>query len=425
MIAAALAGALLLAAGDPQPYAVEVLRPSRRHPQLVLAPRPGDRAALLVRFAAGAVDDGSNPGLTRVAQRTLVEASPRHPYASLVRDLFAADGSLDLDIGIREATFLLEADRRDFDRLAGILLDLLFAPAIDPQGYKRARERAMIDERESSGRSDWIALIAPKVIDQAQYGNAPYGEYDALLRMKPRDVEAHLRTALSPANATIVATGAFDAKALAARAARYSGGDPRALPPPELKTPFSLMLPARKEVYLLAYKTSFGSPERTAAARIASALLEDRVHRVFRERGVGYSELVTPAHRSWLDLFLLVLPAHDPSSLPLGTMLEDEVDLVRSGGFSDAELERNRAWALAELEAAERDPAALARELALGADPAWYGVAVVDRLRSLDRKALEPLFRELLSDSAAIRILYTPRASRRGPIPETFRRSAR
>lgn len=426
MTAAALAAALAATlAAAPSPFTVEAHPSSRRHPQLVLAPREGNRAALVVRFAAGAVEDGLVPGLTRVAQRALVEANQRHRYEALVRDLFAADGTLAIETGIREATFVLEADRRDFDRLAGILLDLVLSPRLDAELFKRARERAMNDERESTGREDWLSLITPKVIDEASYGNAPYGELESLERIRLAQVEEHLARALSPANATVVAAGAFDARALRARVARYEGAPFRRLPDPQLSTPFSLMLPARREIYLLAFRTRFDTPARTAAARVAAAILEERVHHGFREKGVGYSELVVPEHRSWVDLFLFVLPAHDPSSLPLGALLEDEVDRVRAGKFSDAELDRNRAWALAALRRVDGEPAALARELADGADPAWWGPEVAAHVEAMDRAALEPHLRELFAEDAAVRILYSPTAVRRGPIPDSFRRSAR
>jgi hypothetical protein len=42
----------------------------------------------------------------------------------------------------------------------------------------------------------------------------------------------------------------------------------------------------------------------------------------------------------------------------------------------------------------------------------------------MDRAALEAHLRELLADDAAVRILYSPTAVRRGPIPDSFRRSA-
>jgi predicted Zn-dependent peptidase len=413
---------LALAAAASRPFHVEPTRTSPRHPQLVLAPRAGERAALLVRFHAGSVDDAQKPGLTRVVQRVLVEASRRHPYAAFARDLFAADGSLEVETGLREATFVLEVDRRDFDRLAGILLDLLLAPDLDPARYRRARERALMDQRDSTGRSDWVALLAPKVIEDWRYGNAPYGELDTLERIQLGDVQAHLAGPMSPANATVVAAGAFDAKTLRARVARHTGAAPEPAGRPQLSTPFSLQIPARKEVYVLAFATPFGSPERTASARILASLLQDRIHRVFREKGLGYSELVAAEHRRWLDLFLLVLPAHDPSSLPLGVLLEDEVESVKAGRFTEAELERNRGWTLAELARIDREPGELVRELADGADPAWFGPEVVERVRTASRAGLERAFPEILAEPAAIRVLYTPNASSRSALPDSYRR---
>ncbi|HEY6098193.1 MAG TPA: hypothetical protein VIW03_02105, partial [Anaeromyxobacter sp.] len=83
MSALALLAALGVGAAAAGPFSVEPVRLAAGRPQLVLAPRDGERAALLVRFRAGAVDDGRTPGLTRIAQHVLVEANQRYPYDAL------------------------------------------------------------------------------------------------------------------------------------------------------------------------------------------------------------------------------------------------------------------------------------------------------------------------------------------------------
>jgi predicted Zn-dependent peptidase len=421
VIAAALALALAAApARNPPAFGFEVSRASPRHPTLVLAPRPGDRAVLVVRFDAGVVDDGEAPGTTRLAQHALVVANRRSSHAQLVRDLFEGDATLTMETGLREASFVLEADARSFPRLAATLLEQLLAPSIDPQLLQRARDRALNDERESTGRKDLVARHAPKAIDDWRYQSPPYGDRQSLENLSIGDVRRHLAGPLSPSNATIVAAGAFDPRPLRAAAARLAGGAHAQVPRPRLSTPFSMQIPALREVYLVAFPAAFDTAERTAAARLATALLTERIHEAFRDRGIGYAEAVLAEHRPWIDLFMVLLPAHAPSEHRLAALLEEEIAAVREGRFDDAALERNRAWALAELEQADRDPEALARILAEDPRPRWYGREVAARLRALDRTAVTGHLRALLEDRTAIRVLYSPRANARGAIPESY-----
>jgi predicted Zn-dependent peptidase len=422
ILAVALAAATTLAAAAPAPYSYETTRASPRHPTLVLAPRPGHRATLVVRFDAGVVEDGEAPGKTRLTQHALLLANRRCAYADLMREVFAADGSLHVETGLREARFVLEADARGFERLATTLLEALLAPDLDPFRFQRARERAFNDERDSTGRRGFLGMLAPKVVDDHRYGNPPFGDRHALENVTLEDVRRHLAGPLSPANATVVVAGAFEPRLLRSAAARHGGGARADLPAPPLATPFSLQIPAAREVYLVAYPTRFDAPERAATARLAAALLSERLHRTLRDRGVGYSEAVFPDHRRWVDLFFVALPSHEPRDVPLGTLVDEEVSAVRDATFDDATLERGRAAVLAELEAVDREPEALARTLADDPTRTWYGPELAARVRELDRAALASHLRALLSDERAIRILYSPRANARSPIPDSFRR---
>jgi predicted Zn-dependent peptidase len=181
-----------------------------------------------------------------------------------------------------------------------------------------------------------------------------------------------------------------------------------------------MQVPSGSEIYLVAYRSHLGSAAAAAAARLAGALLEERIHRALREKGLGYSELATPLHTGWLDLFLVLLPAHDPTDQPLGQYLDQHVAALRAGQVEEAELERERAAALAALAEVDRTPAALARELADGRGGEWYGPAMVARLRALDRATLAAALPGLLAEEASVRILYSPVATRRGPIPDRF-----
>jgi predicted Zn-dependent peptidase len=412
-----LAAALLTA--SPAPFTFSAARASPRHPLLLLAPRPVERATLLVRFHAGAVDDGEQSGLTRYAQRSLLYASRRVPAATLARTLFAADAEVHITTALRHCDFELTAARGDFERLATMLLPMLLAPELDPARLAGAKEQTRHDQRELRGR-DLADLVARVAVEEPGYLNRPHGTEGGLAGIEPAQLRAHLAGPLSPANATVVITGGFDPARLRPVVAGLAGG---AAPPErtvDMVTPYSIQVPASSEIYLVAYRSRLGRAKSAAVGRLAGTLLEERIHRALREKGLGYSELAAPIQTGWLDLFMVLLPAHDPSDQPLGQYVDQLVGELRAGRFDDAELARERGFLLEQLAQTDRTPPALAHELADGRGGEWYGPAMVAQLRSLDRASLTAALPALLAEEASVRILYSPVATRRGPIPDRF-----
>lgn len=416
-MSAALAALLLAAA--PASFTSTASRASPRHPLVVLAPRPAERATLLVRFDAGAVDDGARPGLTRATQRALLLANGRLPADRLARSLFAADAEVRLSTGLRHCDFELTAARADLEPLARLLLPMLLAPALDPERLAGALDQARHDQREQRGR-DLADLVARVAVEEPGYLNPPHGTENGLVTVREEHVRAHLAGPLSPANATVVVTGGFDPARLRALLAPYAGGAASPPRPPAMITPYGVQVPATAEVYLVAYRTDLSRADASAVARLAGAVLQERIHRALREKGLGYSELAAPIRTGWLDLFLVLLPAHDPSDQPLGQYVDQLVGALRAGPLDEAEVARERSGLLARLEALDRTPDALARELADGRGSGWYGPELIARLRALDAAALGRALPALLAEDASVRLLYSPVAHRRGAIPDRF-----
>jgi predicted Zn-dependent peptidase len=414
----ALTAALSTAAA---PFSFTSARTSVRHPLVVLAPRESDQATLLVRFHTGAVDDGVTPGLTRLAQRALVDASRRTPAPALARALFAGAAHLEISTDLRHCQFELTAGRADFEHLAALLLPMLLAPELDARALPGARDRARHDQRENRG-GDLLGLVARVAVEEPGYRNPIHGTEAGLEGIGTARLREYLAGPLSPANATVVVTGGFEPARVRALLAGLSGGVAPPARAVALVSPFSLQVPARSEVYLVGYRAGFSRAEDAAVARLAGTLLEEKIHRALRQRGLGYSELVVPIHAGWLDLFLVLLPAHDPAAAPLGGYVEEHLDELQRGAFTDDDLERNRAALLAGLEATDRSPPALAQELADGRGGDWYGPALVAGLRQLDRAAFLRALPRLLDPAGVVRILYSPQAVKRGPIPESFMR---
>jgi len=184
-----------------------------------------------------------------------------------------------------------------------------------------------------------------------------------------------------------VVTGDFDRDEILRLARSFRGGQARPVSRPTLGIPFRTSKPSSSEVNIRAYQVKLETPHDAAVARVAAALLDDELWRRFRQAGLAYSYTAAPLRSAWLDLLAVIVPARDPSSLPLSGYLAETVDRVRAGAFDDLQLARAKRAAQASLAADDRSPPALAQVLANGG-VTWHGRAVADELLTLDRSAL-------------------------------------
>jgi predicted Zn-dependent peptidase len=383
---------------------VEELRLGPDQPRLLLARRAGARAALVVSFAAGSVDDGSVVGLTRVAQHALLAANARLDLERLALDVHATGAALQLLTGPRDASFLLAADRRDFGPLAARLLEGLLEPRFVPARLGRATARALLD---APGEPDLLQVVTMLAAEDTRYGNPAVGQRNEIEAIDADQVARHLAGPLSPAAATIVVAGSFDRDELIRQVRRFRGGRSAAPATPRLAVPFSARRPAARELNLLAYPLSIQGARQAAAARIAARLLDGVLWRRFRGAGVGYSFAAQAYRTRWLDLLAIALPAHDSSS-DLGAALREVVREVRRGEFGDADLERARAAVRGELRRVDADPVALAREL--GASGAlWHSAAVAREVEALRREDVVNAVAPWLDDVRSVSLYLGPR----------------
>jgi predicted Zn-dependent peptidase/Zn-finger nucleic acid-binding protein len=386
----------LLLAPAASPESIEEMAGARGQPRILLAPRSGQTAAVLVRFACGAVDDAT-PGLTRMSQHALLAANQRLDLARYTIDLHAAAATLQMTTGLREAAFLLTADRRDFPLLARRLLDALLDPRFVADRMPAATARASLD---AAAAPEMLEILAPIAVQDGRYLNAPVARRSEIEAITAEQVADHLEGLLSPANATVVLTGAFNRDEALLWLRRDREG--RAVPSARARmvVPFSTRRPSPREVHVLAFPLSVAGPRDAACARVAQHLLSDALWRMFRETGVGYSHEVSASRTHWMDVLILTLAAHDTSS-DLGAVLRDTVAKVRYGRFEVREFDRARSAVRGDLLATDADPRQLARELGSGGAN-WHGAALAAELERLDRAAFVDVVRPWLDASNSV-----------------------
>lgn len=409
----AIALLLLAGAASAAPFEVESFRLSPSHPRVLLAPRETDDATLLILFSAGSFDDGERSGLTRLAQHLLVEGSEHIAYEDLRKRIFAAGGELTLETGVRESSFTLTADPVAFPRLAELFLRMIFSPKIDPNAFSFARKRAMHDEARPGREATVLSLVASHLYDDFRYRNELYGSQDVEL-LSPEEALQHIASRMTPARATVIATGRFDPHGLKKQLSRYTGGDPSAPDVSHPNLPLKLHIKKNQELYLVGYRTKLTDPKDVAILRMVAALLEDRIRSEFRKEGIGMVPSVFAVHRSWLDFFVVYCPLPSGSQTSIArARIEEAIAKLRRGELKKNEFERNQAYLLKLFAERDRTSLALAEELAAGGGTLeWFSPKVVEELRAMTKLSL--LSSIALEEPAAFQISFSPNPSRTG-----------
>jgi hypothetical protein len=407
LLALALALGAWPAAAPAESFEVEAVAAVEGQPRIILARRPGLTATVSITFAAGSVDDGDQHGLTRLAQQSLLAGNRRIDLERLLLGVHASAGDLAIGTQLRVCSFTLTADRRDFLELARQLVTGVLSPQLDPRRHEATVARAMLDTKQRGGGAGLLAAIATLVVNDTRYLNEPFGDRDSLEALTFDDVKERVGELLTPANATVVVTGAFDRDEVLRFLRTFRGGRAAPATRPSLALPFRTRRRSPQETHVLAYQVGLQTPRQAAAVQLASALLYDELWRTFRQAGVGYSFQVEPVRSAWLDALIILLPARDPSTANLAPHLQAAVQRVRSGGYDDGQLERARGAALGRFGAVDRDSAELARVLSEGG-PTWHGQAVASELRLLDRAALTDVLGQLLTPERSISIYLGP-----------------
>jgi predicted Zn-dependent peptidase len=399
---------LLLAPGAPAaPFEVETIRPSPQHPLLLLAPRESSRSMLTVVFDVGALDDNFENGLTRVSQHALLHANARTTYEKLSLALYKSAATLEMRTGLHESRFTLMAAPEDFDALARTLLTALLSPKLEQRRFKGAVERTLRDPQPLEN-DNWVELLLTRALmEDSRYRDPNLGSVEKIGDLEQQRVRQYLSNWLAPCNATIIATGRFDAQALRKLVEGFQGGIPRKVVHPKLKLPFTREVPSAREVQVFAWPVSIDTARHAATARVMASLLEERLYNRFRNAGVGYGFASEPVLTPALDVFALILPASESSKLDLGRFLREEVRAVSEGKLEPGSFERHQQAMLHQLRLADADPRQVAEALRLTRHrPAWYGAELPAALESLTPEALGEVASDWFRDESVIRIHF-------------------
>lgn len=427
VVTVVLAVAVLATPGLASAIAVTLDEADQTRPRRVTASRAAPDAVMIVSFPVGSVDDGIQSGLTRLSQHMLLDGNAGEAAGALRRDLYAAAAEIEITTEVRRSTFRLRAPRASFDALAGRLLQLLFQPKLDKRQLARCKQLTLNDELPPGGRAHMLSFLAGSVImtegggaSGADFTNEPYGDDEVIPTLRFDDVERHVTEKLTPANATIILAGRFDASRMERAIRTYQGGSRRAPQRPDVKPYLPLRFEGRapNEVYVQAHVVTLDSAEKAAAARLLAAILEERMQARLRKQGVSYALDAYVVRREWLDLLIIEVPVAPGVGVALETELRSMLGGVRDGTFLPGEFDRNKRFALAEMQRDDGDPARLADALLDSAGRiSWHADEVRASLDSMAQAVFLAHARAWLDDKNTIRVTFAAGGGEPGKKP--------
>ncbi|MCA9549438.1 MAG: insulinase family protein [Myxococcales bacterium] len=361
-----------------------VLPPTDARPLLVVAPRDVERAAMIIEFGVGGVDDGVSSGITHLSQYVLLEASRRMSSARRTELVYGADATVEVTTGQLSCRFVVEGARGAFDDLAERLLRQILSPDLDRGAFKEAVRRMYHQDLGSTG-IDEAALFSQAAMADYGFAESPDGDHTIMSNLTFGQVQAHIAKHFRPANATVVLAGGFSSPRLSKVVRSFRGGARR--PEAERRTTVAGVhrMSARFEVRLVGLPAPLGTPEQAAAMRMLGVVLRARVQRRFRAAGVSYATEVSVLRRPWLQFLLITVPTYGDPSFPIERELNRLIGEIGAGdAFDEQAFERYQRILLHDVERVDATPIALATELAMGKGQVpWFDPAVVAAARAM------------------------------------------
>ncbi|MHB8878428.1 MAG: insulinase family protein [Myxococcaceae bacterium] len=387
---------------------VEVVGGTGGAPKVVLAPRGGAVATLIVTFHTGTCDDGEGNGLTLLSQYALLDANRRKSNAALQEQLFASAASLTVETGQRECSFTLEAASSEFPALARDLLKMLLAPQLDANRFGAVLRHARTESGHRNETAWFLATLAPVLTGDASFMH-PATLNPTLLDLYEFDqVRKHVAKRFQPGNATIVIAGGFDAKALKREVMAYSGGSRDLFTASKVQVPIRKEIPSGVEAHVLGYSWDRPEAATAAAERVLASALEEKLTSRLREAGVAYSVVVQPLQESWIKGLLVVVPAHDDASgLNLEPELAKAIGAFAAGDLDEDTFARARSKEIALQTLIDGEAGPLARQLS-NSEGTGSPDELLKRLDELTRHSLTAHAVQLLDLSRRFYFKFDP-----------------
>lgn len=392
---------------------VEAIAPAARRAEVVLAPRAGPTAAVVVTFHVGSVDDGDDSGLTRLSQHVLLAANGRLRAEGLAERLFRAGASLRMETSLRECRFVLTAPAAEFDGLVEAVLPALLSGSFLESRLAHARRKTALDAPPRSLVDGLEPSLARAIVDDWRYDNPPLGDPQELDDLTADMISAHLARFFRPANASIAFAGAFDLARMRRAALASSGGERarRALPPVHSDVRFEF--PSVTSLNLRLHRVALADPSSLAAAHLLLVAIEEQLELRFRRSGLAYSPGVALFRTPWLDAVLLYVESAEISATGADRELAALTSALSDVAATKAGIARWRSAALGRLARVEGDPARLARMLSEDASLRAGGLgAFRERIAQLSAEELAATGRSWFEGPKAITIIAGPGVQR-------------
>lgn len=216
---------LFLAACHFDPPPPNVPPPTTAHPgvpvaerlALVALPDSSSRVvAIRVAFRGGSADDPSGrEGATELAATTMTEGGTASlTYEELVKKLYPLAAHVDVEVDRDETVFHVEVAKDGLNELYPIFRDVLLAPRMDEDSFKRLRERQTSeltdDLRSANDEALGKEALASVIYDGHPYGHPTQGTERGLKALSLDDIKAQRMRVFCKERASVGIAGGYD-----------------------------------------------------------------------------------------------------------------------------------------------------------------------------------------------------------------------
>lgn len=290
--------------------------------------------------AGTATDPIDRAGLAEVTARLLSRGSTTRSAQQIAAEIESLGSTLQTDIKRDGAVVSLTTLRDDLEKAGAVLADMVMNPALAADELSRQRQE-QLDSVSMTMKQ--VTRTALRVVDPLMFGAAPYGvtsTANSLAAITREHVAHHHRTWWRPDNATLVLTGAIDARAGFELAERLFGGwQQPSTPLPQIAASVAvdsaravvIDVPNSGQAAVLALQPAIarGAPDY-AALSVAGSMLGGAAGRLYNEirvkRGLSYGAGTLFDARRGSGLWMSVAQTKNPSAAEVAQLMLTEID---------------------------------------------------------------------------------------------------
>ncbi|OJJ20628.1 peptidase M16 [marine bacterium AO1-C] len=178
-----------------------------------------------VVFDAGAIHDGSKPGLAGITADALTFGTKTQTKAQIEAATDFVGANFGTGAALEYAQVSMSFAKKDQEKMMAILKDVLMNPAFDTKEFEKAKKRKLLQlDQAKESPSRVIGSYYNKLLyGQHPYGNPTQGTKEGLESISIDDIKAFFKKQYTTDRAAIAVVGDFEKRAMKAKLKQLFG----------------------------------------------------------------------------------------------------------------------------------------------------------------------------------------------------------